>query len=86
MKTISDLKSIFDMFPHKSIDQGFTFLINGKVDELKYTILDSICLDLVKYSDNYHAISILIIRIIDIRVLNIRIKHGVSYTKNVVRA
>ena len=40
MKTISDLKSIFDMFPHKSIDQGFTFLINGKVDELKYTILD----------------------------------------------
>lgn len=53
---------------------------------LKYTILDSICLDLVKYSDNYHAISILIIRIIDIRVLNIRIKHGVSYTKNVVRA
>ena len=40
MKTMSDLKSIFDIFPQKFIDQGFTFLINGKVDELKYTLLD----------------------------------------------
>ena len=40
IKTINDLKIIFDIFPHKAIDQGFTILINGKMDELKYTILD----------------------------------------------
>ena len=39
-QTILDLKSIFDIFPHKFIDQGFTFLINGKFEELKYTLLD----------------------------------------------
>ena len=40
MKTMSDLKAIFDIFPMKNIDQSFTFLINKKVDELKFTILD----------------------------------------------
>ena len=40
MKKMSDLKSVFDIFPRKFIDQGFTFLINGIVDKLKYTILD----------------------------------------------
>ena len=40
MTKIIDLKSIFEIFPHKSIDQGFTFLINEKFDKLKYTILD----------------------------------------------
>ena len=40
MKTMTDLKSIFDIFPHKFIDQRFTFLINGIVDKLKYTLLD----------------------------------------------
>ena len=40
MKTMSDLKSIFDIFPHKFIDQGFTFLINGVIERLNYTLLD----------------------------------------------
>ena len=40
MTTMSDLKSIFDIFPHKLIDQGFTFLINGIVHKLQYTLLD----------------------------------------------
>ena len=40
MKTMSDLKAIFEIFPQKTIDSGFTFLINGKVDELQFTILD----------------------------------------------
>ena len=40
MKTIRDLKSIFDIFPHKFIDKGFTFLINGVIERLNYNLLD----------------------------------------------
>ena len=40
MKTMSDLKSLFEIFPLNYIDKGFAFLINGVVDKLKYTILD----------------------------------------------
>ena len=40
LKTLSDLKSIFDIFEIKSIERGFTVLINGRVNELIYTLLD----------------------------------------------
>ena len=40
MKTMSDLKNLFEIFPRNFIDKGFAFLINGIVDKLKYTILD----------------------------------------------
>ena len=35
-----DLKSIFDIFPYKYINQDFNFFINGKVDSLKTTLFD----------------------------------------------
>ena len=40
IKKVRDFKSIFDIFPIKCIDRNFTFLINGKMNNLKYTILD----------------------------------------------
>ena len=40
IKKRSDLKSIFEIFPRKNIDQGFTLLINGIFDKLKFSILD----------------------------------------------
>lgn len=40
MKKIIDFKSIFDIFPKQSIDSNFISLINGRIDKLKYTILD----------------------------------------------
>ena len=30
--SFTDLKSVFDIFPRKFIDQGFTFLINGSTN------------------------------------------------------
>ena len=40
MKKIRDFKSIFEIFPMKSIKQNFNLLINGKVKELILTVLD----------------------------------------------
>ena len=40
IKKVKDFKSIFDIFPIENIDQSFTFLINGKMRDLIYTVLD----------------------------------------------
>ena len=40
VKKINDLESIFNIFQMKRINQGFTFLINGKMNQIKLTILD----------------------------------------------
>ena len=40
MKKIRDFKSVFDIFPIKSIKREFNLLINGKVRDLIFTILD----------------------------------------------
>ena len=40
IKKVSDLKSIFDIFPIDEISKSFTILINKKMQEIKYIILD----------------------------------------------
>ena len=40
MNKIIDFKSIFDIFPSKYYDKPFAFLIKGKINGLRYTILD----------------------------------------------
>ena len=40
VRKIKDLESIFNIFQMKRINQGFTFLINGKMNQIKLTILD----------------------------------------------
>ena len=40
MQKVKDFRSIFDIFPLKYYDKPFAFLINGKINELRYTILD----------------------------------------------
>ena len=40
MQKIRDFESFFDIFHIDSIDKNFTFLINGKIDKLRYTVLD----------------------------------------------
>ena len=40
MKKIEDIKSIFLIFPIKCIDKNLTLLLNEKIKEIKYTILD----------------------------------------------
>ena len=40
IKKVTDLKSIFDIFPIKEINKSFMILINKKIDEIKYKILD----------------------------------------------
>ena len=42
VRTITDMKGIFDMFPPKFIDVNFTYLINQKVDDISFTILDEL--------------------------------------------
>ena len=42
IKKIIDLKSIFNIFHRKYFDRDFTFFINRKIDEVKYSILDDI--------------------------------------------
>ena len=40
IKKIKDFKSIFEIFPIKSINKDFNFLLNGKFRDIIYTILD----------------------------------------------
>ena len=40
IKNVNDLKSIFDIFPIDEINKSFTGLINKKMQEIKYIILD----------------------------------------------
>ena len=46
MKKLEDIESIFMIFPIKVIDIDFTLLLNQKIEEIKYSILD-------KKSDTY---------------------------------
>ena len=36
VRKIKDLESIFNIFQMKRINQGFTFLINGKMNQIKF--------------------------------------------------
>ena len=40
MKKVKDFKSIFDIFPIEFLDINLTFLINGKMNDLLYEVLD----------------------------------------------
>ena len=40
MKKVRDFYSIFEIFPMKSINRDFTLLINGKMNELIFNVLD----------------------------------------------
>ena len=40
IENLKDFKSIFEIFPFKYINQSFTLLIDGKVKEIMYTLLD----------------------------------------------
>ena len=40
MKKVRDFYSIFEIFPMKSINRDFTLLINGKMTELIFNVLD----------------------------------------------
>ena len=40
MNKIRDFNSIFEIFPLEYFDKDFTFLINGKIQKLIYTVLD----------------------------------------------
>ena len=40
MRNVKDFASIFKLFPYEYYDKGFTFLINGKIHNFRYSILD----------------------------------------------
>ena len=40
MRNVKDFQSIFSIFPIDYFDKGFTFLVNGRINKYRYTILD----------------------------------------------